>query len=200
MELTAKEKATELEACIRETQRKVEALVNSDAGDINSTEILQRIEANQAEVHQLKVSGEIPEAILAQQERILSRAAELLASHCQRKSLSRPFSFKRSATAASAETAGTTAVCRDSHDAATGFAAGADGTAKEAKLTQTTKETDAPTNVLHISDISNRVVLVPPGVAGGREVWMKNLDGCTVYILDGVPGGRLQDLCNCAVL
>lgn len=48
----------------------MEALVNSDAGDINSTEILQRIEANQAEVHQLKVSGEIPEAILAQQERV----------------------------------------------------------------------------------------------------------------------------------
>ncbi|OEH78814.1 hypothetical protein cyc_06145 [Cyclospora cayetanensis] len=87
---------------------------------------------------------------------ILNRSSEALAKHQQQIALSRPFSFQRQApvppqlTATSRPTENDVQLEQRPPDSVTG-------------------------SVLRITGLSRRVLLVGPGVARGREVWLKDL-------------------------
>ncbi|CDJ45461.1 hypothetical protein, conserved [Eimeria tenella] len=176
-----------------ETERKVATLLSGGGNASDSSELLDHICALKEEVRLLQISEEVPEALVAQQQRILSRAAESLAARRQQISLSRPFSFKRGARVDS-EAVQKIAVRSEATEIKT------DCPAENTAGRNAQDTTNTPCDVLSISNLTSRVILVAPGVAGGREVWLKNLDGCTVYIVDRVPCARLQNIRDSAVL
>ncbi|XP_026190379.1 tubulin-specific chaperone C, partial [Cyclospora cayetanensis] len=168
-------------AATAETEKRVNALISRNQSGAEASELTNEILALQDKICSLSGTSEVSVSLLAQQQTILNRSSEALAKHQQQIALSRPFSFQRQApvppqlTATSRPTENDVQLEQRPPDSVTG-------------------------SVLRITGLSRRVLLVGPGVARGREVWLKDLEGCTVYIVDQIPCARLDNIRNSAIL
>ncbi|KAL8437515.1 hypothetical protein ACSSS7_000859 [Eimeria intestinalis] len=178
---------------IRETTRRAEALMAEDAGEEKLREVEAEISALSEKFRALNNSGELSDAVFNQQQRLIGRATEALAVHLQRLSRPSSFSFKRRAAPPGSNVS----------SASRGEATKAQTSANELNLAseEDGKLAASPlSNVLSISGLANAVLLVGPGAARGREIWLRGLDGCTVYVADRVPCARLHEIKNSAVM
>ncbi|KAL8272924.1 hypothetical protein Esti_003155 [Eimeria stiedai] len=164
-----------------------------DAGEERLREIEAELAALSEKFRALNNSGELSDSVCNQQQRLIGRATEALALHLQRLSLPSSFSFKPRAAPPKLNTSITPV--RDVNETQTSANDLSIAAEEEGKLAAS-----PPSNVLNISGLTNAVLLVGPGAAQGREIWLRGLDGCTVYVVDRVPCARLHGIKNSAVM
>ncbi|KAL8442453.1 hypothetical protein Emed_007260 [Eimeria media] len=187
-------KARQAEEKLLETTRRAEALMAEDAEE----ETLRQIEIDLKNLSEkfraLNNSGEISEAVSAQQQRSIRRVTEALALHLQRLSRPSSFSFKRAAAPLSSNVSLTQSADVNNNAKTSGN----DFNAAEGEGDKLAES--PPSNVLSISSLKNAVLLVGPGAAQGREIWLRDLDECTVFVVDRVPCARLHEIKNSAIM
>ncbi|KAL8428667.1 hypothetical protein Efla_002930 [Eimeria flavescens] len=214
METASKGLLLELE---KKTTRRADALI-ADGGDGQQAQELEvEFEALRERLRALNNAGELSDALSNQQQRVrvlspcgilvnlasdstwlcrrclnlqaITRASEALTLHIQRLSRPSSFSFKR-------RVAATPASRTPVEPSAEPSQAAAADTAAHVKVKTAAAP---PSNVLRVSGLCNAVLLIGPGVAKEREIWLRDLDGCTVYVVDSVPAARLHEIRNSAV-
>lgn len=193
MNPATKEHFSELERRVRETDQRVGAFISRDWVDAEASALVGEIANLTESIRLSEIDTSIPKAAIVQQQRVLTRASEALAEHRQKLSLSRSFSFKRRGPAPPPGSAVGTP-CKVGADNAHGFTS----SKKEELPSGRTPET--PKNVLCISGLSGEVLFVGPGWTAGREVWLRSLESCTVYVVDRIPCARLHNIRNSAVM